>query len=263
MYADVRKEKNTTSEPFLKWVEHMKYGFESLAIEVTRRCNMACEHCLRGDAQKCDVSFETIDRLLDQTEYISTITFTGGEPTLNVPAIWYTLDGCKKRDIQVEGFYVVTNGKSITSDFLTVMLEWYVYCLECGGETDLCGVALSQDKFHDSIPDANIRLLKGLSFFREEDKKTNWNKMPLLDLGRGRKLPKKNYTVRPVHEEKHIVEKIDKGYAYISDCTITVTATGDVLPRCDYEYEETKRLRLCTVDEIDRYFTSLIEDKTA
>lgn len=23
-----------------------------LAIEVTRRCNMKCNHCLRGDAQK-------------------------------------------------------------------------------------------------------------------------------------------------------------------------------------------------------------------
>ena len=27
-----------------------------LAIEVTRRCNMKCNHCLRGDAQNLDIS---------------------------------------------------------------------------------------------------------------------------------------------------------------------------------------------------------------
>lgn len=28
----------------------------SLIIEITRRCNMACEHCLRGNAQNLDIT---------------------------------------------------------------------------------------------------------------------------------------------------------------------------------------------------------------
>ena len=32
----------------------MKYNVNDLMVEVTRRCNLTCEHCLRGDAR--DVS---------------------------------------------------------------------------------------------------------------------------------------------------------------------------------------------------------------
>ena len=37
----------------------MEIYVESLVIEVTRRCNMRCEHCLRGDAQNLDISTAT------------------------------------------------------------------------------------------------------------------------------------------------------------------------------------------------------------
>jgi len=33
----------------------MKYNVSNLMIEVTRRCNMCCDHCLRGDAQDLDL----------------------------------------------------------------------------------------------------------------------------------------------------------------------------------------------------------------
>lgn len=46
------------------------------AIEVTRRCNMCCDHCLRGMAQNLDIIV-----LPDH------VFFTGGEPFLNVKAI--------------------------------------------------------------------------------------------------------------------------------------------------------------------------------
>ena len=35
----------------------------SLVIEVTRRCNMRCNHCIRGDAQNCDISIESIKKI--------------------------------------------------------------------------------------------------------------------------------------------------------------------------------------------------------
>ena len=45
----------------------MELNIDSLIIEVTRKCNMQCEHCLRGAAQR-----KTIDDnhkiLLDITE---------------------------------------------------------------------------------------------------------------------------------------------------------------------------------------------------
>jgi len=38
-----------------------KLTFESLAIETTRRCNMKCAHCFRGDAQNVDIDYQHID----------------------------------------------------------------------------------------------------------------------------------------------------------------------------------------------------------
>lgn len=56
-----------------------------LAIEVTRRCNMECAHCLRGDAQAVDMTQEIVDRFVDGLEEgmsIGDVTLTGGEPSL-------------------------------------------------------------------------------------------------------------------------------------------------------------------------------------
>lgn len=50
----------------------------ALVLEVTRRCNMHCEHCLRGDTQNLDMQKEIVDKLLEQTESIFCVTFSGG-----------------------------------------------------------------------------------------------------------------------------------------------------------------------------------------
>lgn len=93
----------------------MNVCVNDIAIEVTRRCNMACKHCLHGEAENLDISHKTIDNILTPLigQSIGGITFTGGEPSLNVDAIQHTLDFCKKNNISVSSFYVVTNGKRI------------------------------------------------------------------------------------------------------------------------------------------------------
>lgn len=35
----------------------MELCLESLVVEITRRCNMKCPHCLRGNAQRVDIGF--------------------------------------------------------------------------------------------------------------------------------------------------------------------------------------------------------------
>lgn len=81
----------------------------NVVIEITRRCNMCCAHCLRGDAENVDIQEKYIDAFLDSFEkgaYISSLTFTGGEISLNIPAIRYTLKAVKERGIAVGSFYI-------------------------------------------------------------------------------------------------------------------------------------------------------------
>ena len=96
-----------------------------------------------------------VETLLDQVEYISTITFTGGEPSMNIDCISKTLELCKKKNIEVGSFYIATNGYKITEEFVMACLRWYSYCQE----KDMCLVNVSNDIFHSSEGNYNTELL--------------------------------------------------------------------------------------------------------
>ncbi len=87
-----------------------KVVFNQLVIEVTRRCNMACGHCLRGDAEDVDLLGIDIDGVLDQTEAIGRLIVTGGEPTLNLKAIQHIANGIARRGIPLMRVQIITNG---------------------------------------------------------------------------------------------------------------------------------------------------------
>ena len=72
----------------------MKFDIESLTLEVTRKCNLACEHCMRGDAKNVNMTYDVIDKVLDNEEInsINQLGFSGGEPTLVPDLIIYTID---------------------------------------------------------------------------------------------------------------------------------------------------------------------------
>ena len=39
-------------------MEEKKIGFASGIVEVTRKCNLKCEHCMRGEAQNVTLTKE-------------------------------------------------------------------------------------------------------------------------------------------------------------------------------------------------------------
>jgi hypothetical protein len=220
--------------------------FDSLAVEVTRRCNMQCAHCLRGEAENVDINCAYIRKLLAKTDKIGTVTFTGGEPSLAVDKIRLFREICAEYGVDVYGFYVVTNGKEVTSEFLREMMEWYVYVADCGGDSDSCGLALSKDNFHEKIPDKNERLLRAMSFFRE-DKFSNFKDIPLLDLGRSRGLV--SYQKR---DPKYYGVAIERdGNNILFEDTVTLTAEGNLLSDCDYEYDTMEDLAFGHVDDLE------------
>lgn len=95
--------------------------FNDLAIEITRRCNMSCAHCLRGDTQNIDIFLSDIDGLLDQTEAIGMLTLTGGEPSLNLEAMQYIANGLTSRGIPLMMFQIITNGLEYSEKFIAIV----------------------------------------------------------------------------------------------------------------------------------------------
>ncbi len=106
---------------------------------------MRCAHCLRGAAQSIDIENDYIDELLRHCDDgIGCLTFTGGEPTLNLESIEHTLQIIRWRNIPLGGFYVVTNGKVYRRRLTEILDGIYPYCYE----HELCGLAVSNDEFH-------------------------------------------------------------------------------------------------------------------
>lgn len=86
--------------------------YESVSLDMTRRCNMKCPHCAKGDSQNEDISKEIIDKALDElaNNPIATFCLFGGEPFLNPEMVCYTLDQVIARKFTVAQIRIFTNG---------------------------------------------------------------------------------------------------------------------------------------------------------
>ena len=121
-----------------------KLKLDGIIIEITRRCNLRCEHCCRGEAQNIDISKEVIDAILDNCDSIGRIDITGGEPLLAIDKIEYLIDQIIERNIPVNAIGCVTNGTVYDERILDV---WDRFLKS--GDTKIVGFACSTDVYHN------------------------------------------------------------------------------------------------------------------
>ena len=133
---------------------------DNLVIEVTRRCNLFCDHCLRGQSENIDFNPDYLVSLIENLEIdsINSITLSGGEPTLRIGIIKQIREILSNYKIDLNSFYLATNGiNNNNPEFITEMLQWYLI----SGEREICEIQVSNDIFHDYN---DLGLLQGLSF---------------------------------------------------------------------------------------------------
>lgn len=88
-----------------------------LSIEVTRRCNLRCDHCLRGDPENVDITPGLLEKVLKQIDSVGNcVTLTGGEPLLLewLPELLMRLTAGKDGDMIFGSIYIATNGTKFT-----------------------------------------------------------------------------------------------------------------------------------------------------
>lgn len=282
--SEVRSEV-MTSEP----AEQRAY-VESLIIEITRRCNMRCAHCLRGDAQDMDISKESLDKIFQPVEHVGTLTFTGGEPALRPQLLMDALETAKRHHTMVERVYIVTNGKEVPDEFMSAVHAWHQYALEgeLGRPTETlvfhkeayaiakslsknasdgvygAWVDLSMDCYHEPVPLSNIHKLATLPHLGcgkyQEDASGDW----VISEGRaaendlGRKTLRER---RPWYfdESGKILEMddVDSEDWPVSIEEVMFAADGGVLKCCDASYETQKEIRHFTLSDLDESETWL------
>lgn len=225
----------------------MKLEINELMIEVTRRCNMRCSHCLRGEARKEDLNIGLFDEFLDAVASIGCLVFGGGEPSLVPNVMIDILKLVKAKSIPVYRFYIVTNGKKVSKSFINAIMQWYEYIDEDDYYDEMPPMlTLSQDKFHEQIPEKNKKKLRIFSFFSEDEHRTDFDRIPVQNLGRAKNLTNQKKRDPRCSLDIH-AERYDNKIS-ISDI-ISFTVDGYVVPDCDYEYEEVENIAIANIKE--------------
>lgn len=211
----------------------MYHYISNLVFEVTRRCNMECAHCLRGPQEPINIKPAVYRSALQGIDQIGYLTFSGGEPSLNPKAIKEITDILLTTDRAPSGFYVATNGQIYSK----VMVEALQRLYECSGDRDMCQLKVSNDIYHDRIREENWDRFNRLLFFEYEDL-VDFDRHPrrlIMEgnaydngLGQPPQIKQNNFYVE-VDEENIVVDSL-----------VYINVFGDVIPDCDYSYENQK-----------------------
>jgi organic radical activating enzyme len=207
----------------------MEIQINELIIEVTRKCNFYCQHCLRGDAQNISIDTKYVENIFKKIQSIDCIVFTGGEPQLATNKIREILDLAKKYHIDIRNFYVATNGAVNSKEFALLMMEWYMFC----SDNDISAVQVSMDYYHqlESGIDYDSLWLSNLKFVDKRDEKKQ------LDndfISQGNWEGKSKNTVK---SNKLTVECYGDPDNVTIGSELYLNAKGDIISGCDFSYK--------------------------
>jgi hypothetical protein len=216
----------------------MDLAVDDLFIEVTRRCNMQCPHCLRGEAENLEISEKNVDRLFSKISRIGTLTITGGEPSLVPEKIEMIVRLAKRNGVSIGNFSCVTNAKQVTDYFILAILQLYLYC----DDNECSGLAYSSDMFHDGISDENIKKLKAFSFTSD---KGEIDEQHLIMEGRAAMNYDTDRYLRPY--------KFSLQDDWVADNDLYLNCKGNLVAdcNCSYETQDYSEFLIGNVMEID------------
>ena len=117
---------------------------KNLMLEVTRKCNLQCEHCLRGDAQDKSMTSDVMVSLFQHISHIEMLTIGGGEPSLAIDVINNIHQCLVQANVTIGDVFLVTNGKDLSYPLLKAFNNLYGLV----ENHELSGFAISNDTFH-------------------------------------------------------------------------------------------------------------------
>lgn len=215
----------------------------SFVMETTRRCNMRCGHCLRGDPQNKTMSNSYMRLFLSQINYISSVSFTGGEPTLpsGIQVMWDFMEICNIYGVDVGSFYMVTNAKIWRPELPRLISALYNFC----SDNEISCVDISTDQYHEHRPCRRMSFKSrledilmyeyGIEEIVSSRPDINWDQV--LHEGRG-----KQYGTYKYFEPSDIyLEEEEDSYVRLMDCDIYLNCEGNLINGCDWSYASQRK----------------------
>lgn len=251
----------------------MKIAFNRLAVEITRKCQLQCAHCMRGDAQNINMDKTSITTLLNKTSDIEYLFFTGGEPTLNIDGMKFFLDTMIKNNIHLATLGIITNGVLLSEQFTDLLKRYYDWIDKSDSPYKwYIKLEVSKDKYHNGVD-----VKKAIDFYTEQLKDYPKIKIGIWGIadihlsieGRAKELPIFNSIQNDIYNLQNIKKKTKievltknqktfcplRKFEQVRDnearilCPIKITAKGYLIPMYPSEYVEEDDLlnQICNV----------------
>lgn len=99
---------------------------KNLAMIITDKCNLNCEHCMRGPSGNTHMGEHIINASLEQICKIDTLLIDGGEPSISFLPLYHLLKYVETHDINIDKLITLINGTFYSQDFLE-LLEGFEY----------------------------------------------------------------------------------------------------------------------------------------
>lgn len=235
----------------------MNYIFSNVIIEVTRKCNMMCDHCMRGTPQNKNIKKEYIDLFFENVYSMSNFTISGGEPSMNINGINYIFNKMYDENISCESFFLATNGTNNSKEFLQSIMSFYLLT----NDKSSFNIKISQDQFHEPQDYKFFQYKLGDKICYADVKR-----MSIIDEGNAKNITGKYIEKRSPNfaGAKYIEDnlEINEDDMYIfSD--IYLNCDGYIVSDCDLSYKSQKKQEyiLCHVTEFKKYLNELYKNK--
>lgn len=196
-----------------------------MIIEITRQCNLSCEHCLRGRKQNINIDPMLIDKFIQKNNItsIGMLTITGGEPCMNSQGFLDIVNILKRHKVNIYGFYMATNGMFCDEKVLTAL---GLLAEQCYDEESFI-INISKDSFHDNYKNTHPIW----NIIKTSPKTTP--KDGVIYEGYGKRFGNHD---RIIKEDKWYWD--DSG---IYEGQVYINALGMLLKDCDYSYSSQKK----------------------
>lgn len=240
-----------------------KCSVDNLSVEITRRCNLKCKHCMRGEAECLDISYRDLDSLFSLIYEIYELYITGGEPSLCVPQLRYLTNLIQKNNIKIDHITIISNGQTgNTGEYIQALAALSSVCRSPSKNT----IAISVDYWHGAGEDEDnfdISMRSFLNFKRQARPYFNVTMQRgsldmLKELGRAKQnqLEGAHYTI-PIINEPILVHE-DENDVIIQQ--LAITAKGNLRSFGDHSFfdEDNFDNIMCHISEI-RDSTTLLQ----
>jgi len=187
-----------------------------------------------------EMNSDHLHDLFARVDYVNSICFTGGEPSLAPNVIKETLRIAELYDTTISNFYIATNAMVVPDEFLSAIMDLWLYC----DDNECSAVHYSNDKYHDKMPTENVDKLRTFRFVEAKYPKDGYSNLHLINEG--------NAVTNGIGRRDHGSASFEIDDGNVSDGEVYLNCLGNIIAGCDWSYEtqDAPERIVCHVSEL-------------